>query len=87
MLGEASLGRSPKSWALEDGQLLASREDRAEQVGSATEWYEHRGCGQLFKELSTAGQRSPETFSFCSNQPLFLQEVPTTPLPGGSWTD
>ena len=56
MLGEASLGRSPKSWAVEDGQQLASREGRAEQVGSAVEWCERRGCGQLFKELSRAGK-------------------------------
>lgn len=56
MLGEASLGRSPKSWAVEDGQQLASREDRTKQVGSAVEWCEHRGCGQLFEELSRAGK-------------------------------
>lgn len=83
--GEASLRRPHKSWALDGGQQLASRDGPGHTLQKATAQAQ-RGQGCVLEKLHRVGAKVPETFSFCHNQPLSFQEVPTATLADVSWT-
>lgn len=67
-----------QSWALEGGQQQAARREGvvcpAQAVGGG---HRLQGCGVL-GEPSRVRAKVPEMLPFCYNQPLFLQEVPST---------